>query len=43
MGTSQGISTTVSYAFILMMIGVTFGYRTPIRMLEVLGRRRSPT
>jgi MFS family permease len=37
----QATSTTVSYAFILMMVGATLGYLTLIWMLEALGRRTS--
>ncbi|HEY1609688.1 MAG TPA: MFS transporter [Paraburkholderia sp.] len=35
------VSKTVSYAFILMMIGATLGYLTLIWMLDALGRRMS--
>jgi MFS family permease len=37
----RSLSDTVSYAFILMMIGATFGYLTLIWMLEAIGRRGS--
>jgi len=37
----RDIGKTVSYAFILMMIGATLGYLTLIWMLDALGRRMS--
>jgi MFS family permease len=37
----KNIGATVSYAFILMMIGATLGYLSLIWMLEALGRRMS--
>jgi MFS family permease len=37
----RDVSGTVSYAFILMMIGATLGYLTLIWMLDALGRRMS--
>lgn len=37
----QDAGATVSYAFILMMIGATLGYLTLIWMLDALGRRMS--
>jgi len=40
-GEHREIGKTVSYAFILMMIGATLGYLTLIWMLDALGRRMS--
>lgn len=37
----RNTGSTVSYAFILMMIGATLGYLTLIWMLDALGRRMS--
>ncbi|CAB3747987.1 MFS transporter [Paraburkholderia solisilvae] len=37
----RDVGSTVSYAFILMMIGATLGYLTLIWMLDALGRRMS--
>lgn len=37
----RDVGSTVSYAFILMMVGATLGYLTLIWMLEALGRRMS--
>jgi MFS family permease len=37
----RNVGSTVSYAFILMMIGATLGYLTLIWMLDALGRRMS--
>jgi MFS family permease len=37
----KNIGATVSYAFILMMVGATLGYLSLIWMLEALGRRVS--
>jgi MFS family permease len=37
----RNVGSTVSYAFILMMIGASLGYLTLIWMLDALGRRMS--